>query len=83
MLNQHGLLECLPLSGTYMTTEKGLKVLKLYELLQQDLTPTTSKNNSTIYESLNKKSVWQITASAPIIVTAILSSLFSLATAFA
>jgi hypothetical protein len=78
ILKQNGLLEYLPLSRTYKTTEKGLKVLKLYE---QDLTPITN-NNGTIRESINEKSVWRITAGAPIIVMGVLSSLLSVVAQF-
>jgi hypothetical protein len=57
------------------TTEKGLKLLKLYQEIQQDLPPTTNNNNNrTMHDgSINKKkSVWQITANAPIIVVVVL-----------
>ena len=81
ILIENGLLAYLPLSRTYKTTEKGLKLLKLCEQIQQDLTPTTNNNNNstTDDESLNKKGVWQITTGAPIIVTTVLSSILSLA----
>ena len=86
VLEQNGLLEYLPLSRTYKTTEKGLKLLKLYEQIQQDLRITTNNNNNngTLHKSINKKkSVWQITAYASIIVMAVLSSFLSLAALFA
>jgi predicted transcriptional regulator len=81
---QYGLLEYLPATKTYKPTEKGMRFLILLEKLQQELTPTSIINsNSTTHRSINRKGVWQIKASAPIIVTVVLSSIFSLATAFA
>ena len=79
---QYGLLEYLPTTKTYKPTEKGMRFLKLLEELQQELSPTSVINsNSTTHRSI--KGVWQIKASAPIIVTVVLSSILSLATAFA
>lgn len=46
ILLQNGLLEYLPVSETYKTTEKGLKFLKLFEQLQQELIPATGSNNN-------------------------------------
>jgi predicted transcriptional regulator len=84
ILIQNGLLEYLPVSETYKTTEKGLKFLKLLEELQQELSPTTASNNndqSTRHDgNINeKKGVWQIAAVAQIIGSVILSSFLSLA----
>ena len=84
ILIENGLLVYLQAADTYKTTEKGLKFLKIFEQIQQELAPTTNKNNSIMHNgSLNKESVWQITAVAPIIIMAVLLTLFSLATAFA
>ncbi len=84
ILIENGLLVYLQASHTYKTTEKGLKFLQILEQIQQELAPTTNKNNSIMYNgSLNKESVWQITAVAPIIIMGVLLTLFSLATAFA
>ena len=84
ILIENGLLVYLQAADTYKTTEKGLKFLKIFEQIQQELAPTTNKNNSIMHNgSLNKESVWQITAVAPVIIMAVLLTLFSLATAFA
>jgi predicted transcriptional regulator len=87
ILLQNGLLEYLPISETYRTTEKGLKFLRLLEELQQELSPTAASNNndqSTGHDgNINKnKGVWQITAVAHIIGSIILSSFLSLAILF-
>ena len=76
ILIQNGLVEYREVTQTYKTTEKGLKFLKIYEQIQGELASTTN-SNSTINESLNKKSVWPITTGAPIIVMAVLSSFLS------
>ena len=54
ILLQNGLLEYLPAPQTYKTTEKGLKFLKLYEQLRQELMPTTSNNNNNTRGDGNK-----------------------------
>jgi predicted transcriptional regulator len=58
ILVQNRLLEYLPLPQTYKTTEKGLRLLKLLEQLQQELAATTNNNNnnSTSHRSINKDS---------------------------
>ena len=47
ILIQSGLVEYIEETQTYKTTEKGLKFLKMYEQMQQELIMTTNNNNNT------------------------------------